>query len=39
MTEVVCRVIKCVNPAQVYVNCNSTLLIENAVCSHEAACL
>lgn len=39
VTEVVCRVIKCVNPAQVYVNCNSTLLIENAVCSHEAACL
>jgi hypothetical protein len=39
VTEVVCRVIKCVNPCQLYVNCNCTRLIENRVCSHEANCL
>jgi hypothetical protein len=39
VTEVVCRVIKCDTPAKLYVNCGTTLKIENAVCSHEASCL
>jgi hypothetical protein len=39
VTEVVCRVITCVNPSELFVNCNSTLHIDNATCSHEASCL
>lgn len=38
-TPVVCRVIKCVNPCKLYVNCNCTLKIDNATCGHEAGCL
>jgi len=39
VTEVVCRVVKCVNPCKLYVNCSCTTLIENRVCDHEAGCL
>jgi len=39
VTEVVCRVVKCDSPAKLYVNCGSTVKVENAVCSHEASCL
>jgi hypothetical protein len=39
VTEVVCRVVTCVNPSDLFVNCNSTLHIDNATCSHEADCL
>jgi len=39
VTEVVCRVVTCVSPAQLYVTCGDTLKVENAVCSHEAGCL
>jgi hypothetical protein len=39
VTEVVCRVVKCESPSKLYVNCGSTLMVENAVCSHEASCL
>jgi hypothetical protein len=38
-TEVVCRMITCVNPSDLFVNCNSTLHVDNATCSHEASCL
>ncbi|MDQ6806001.1 MAG: hypothetical protein M3065_13785 [Actinomycetota bacterium] len=39
-TEVVCRLVICQNPATVTgLNCNETLMIDNAVCSHEAGCL
>jgi hypothetical protein len=38
-TEVVCRMITCQSPGELFVNCNSTLFIENATCSHEASCL
>lgn len=38
-TEVVCRMVTCVNPSDLYINCNSTLFIDNATCSHEANCL
>jgi hypothetical protein len=39
VTPVVCRVIKCVNPCKLYENCNCTLKVDNAVCSHEEGCL
>lgn len=38
-TEVVCRVIMCVNPCAVYDFCDCTEKINNATCGHEAACL
>jgi hypothetical protein len=39
-TEVVCRLVICQNPASVPgMNCNSTLMIDDTVCSHEANCL
>jgi len=38
-TEVVCRMITCVNPSELFVNCNATLHVDNATCSHEASCL
>ena len=38
-TEVVCRMITCVNPSDLFINCNSTLHIDNATCSHDANCL
>ncbi|MEA2477899.1 MAG: hypothetical protein QOF16_1833 [Actinomycetota bacterium] len=39
ITPVVCRVVKCVNPCKLYVNCNCTLKVDNATCSHEEGCL
>jgi hypothetical protein len=39
VTEVVCRMVTCDEPSTIFVNCNDTLLIENAVCDHEADCL
>ena len=39
VTQVVCRVIKCVNPCKLNVNCNCTTMIENAVCAQEEGCL
>lgn len=39
-TEVVCRLVICQNPATVAgLNCNGTVMIDNAVCGHEASCL
>ena len=38
-TEVVCRMVTCVNPCQIFVNCNCTYFEDNLTCSHEAACL
>jgi hypothetical protein len=38
-TEVVCRVIMCVNPCVVYDFCDCTEKVSNATCSHEAPCL
>ncbi|HCO01770.1 MAG TPA: hypothetical protein DIT48_00130 [Actinobacteria bacterium] len=38
-TEVVCRIIKCVNPCQLYSFCNCTLKVDDATCSHEEPCL
>jgi hypothetical protein len=31
--------VTCVNPSDLYINCNGTLFIDNATCSHEANCL
>jgi hypothetical protein len=39
VTEVVCRMITCVDPSSIFVNCNSTLFVDNATCGHEASCL
>ena len=39
VTEVVCRMVTCTNPSTLFANCNSTLLIDNATCAHEAGCL
>jgi hypothetical protein len=40
MTEVVCRLVICQNPATVDgMNCNSTEMVDNNTCRHEAACL
>lgn len=38
-TQVVCRMVTCRNPGDLFVNCNHTLFIDNATCSHEANCL
>jgi hypothetical protein len=38
-TEVVCRMITCVIPGSIFVNCNNTLFIDDATCSHEASCV
>lgn len=38
-TEVVCRMITCVKPSYLFVNCNSTYFEENAVCGQESYCL
>jgi uncharacterized membrane protein YphA (DoxX/SURF4 family) len=39
-TTVVCRVITCENPSRIEsLNCNATLMIDDAVCGHEAGCL
>jgi Methylamine utilisation protein MauE len=39
-TTVVCRVITCEKPSRIdALNCNATLMIDDAVCGHEAGCL
>ncbi|MGZ4312401.1 MAG: MauE/DoxX family redox-associated membrane protein [Solirubrobacteraceae bacterium] len=39
-TTVVCRVVTCEKPSRIPgLNCNSTLMIDDAVCGHEAGCL
>jgi hypothetical protein len=39
-TAVVCRVVTCENPSRIEsLNCNATLMIDEAVCGHEAGCL
>jgi hypothetical protein len=39
-TTVVCRVVTCEKPSQIEsLNCNATLMIDDAVCGHEAGCL
>jgi len=39
-TEVVCRLVICQHPGQVPgLNCNSTEMVDNNTCSHEADCL
>ncbi|MFL5338031.1 MAG: MauE/DoxX family redox-associated membrane protein [Geminicoccaceae bacterium] len=39
-TAVVCRVVTCEKPSRIpSLNCNSTLMIDDAVCGHEAGCL
>ena len=40
VTEVVCRMVLCENPARVpSLNCNASLAVDDAVCLHEAPCL
>jgi hypothetical protein len=39
-TTVVCRVVTCAKPSRIQeFNCNATLMINDAVCGHEAGCL
>lgn len=39
-TDVVCRLVICENPASIGAwGCNDTLMVDNAVCSHEMDCL
>jgi len=39
-TTVVCRVVTCEKPSLIEsLNCNATLMIDDAVCGHEAGCL
>jgi hypothetical protein len=39
-TAVVCRVITCKNPGRIpEYNCSTSMMINDAVCGHEAACL
>jgi hypothetical protein len=39
-TTVVCRVVTCETPSRIDgLNCNATLMIDDAVCGHEAGCL
>lgn len=39
VTEVVCRVVMCVNPCTVYSFCDCTEKVNDATCGHEAPCL
>jgi len=40
ITEVVCRVVVCQNPATIpEMNCSATYKVDNRVCGHEAPCL
>jgi len=39
VTEVVCRLVKCVNPCELYDFCGCTTKIDNNTCGHEAPCL
>lgn len=40
ITEVVCRLVICQNPASVPgMNCNGTEMVDDNTCTHEAACL
>jgi hypothetical protein len=39
-TEVVCRLVVCRNPAEIDgLNCNSTEMVDDNTCNHEAGCL
>lgn len=39
-TEVVCRLVVCQHPGQIPgINCNSTEMVDNNTCGHEAGCL
>jgi hypothetical protein len=39
-TAVVCRVITCENPGTIpHFNCSTAVMVDDAVCGHEAACL
>jgi hypothetical protein len=39
-TAVVCRVVTCEKPSRIHeFNCNGTVMIDDAVCGHEAGCL
>jgi hypothetical protein len=39
VTEVVCRMVTCVEPDTIFVNCNDTYFQDNQTCTHEADCL
>jgi hypothetical protein len=40
VTEVVCRVVTCRNPSEIEgLNCSAALMVDDAVCGHEAVCL
>lgn len=39
VTPIACRVIKCVNPCELYDFCNCTYKQDNNTCGHEAPCL
>ncbi len=39
VTEVVCRLVKCVNPCELYSFCSCTSKIDNNTCGHDAPCL
>ena len=40
VTEVVCRVVSCVNPCRLYpAQCSCTEMVSNATCTHESGCL
>lgn len=38
-TEVVCRMVTCVNPCELFEDCKCNSFVENAVCGHDAECL
>ena len=39
-TPIVCRVVTCVNPAEIPgFNCNPSVMFDNSTCGHEAGCL
>jgi hypothetical protein len=39
ITAIVCRMIKCRNPCELYADCNCTYKEDNNTCTHEAGCL
>lgn len=38
-TAVVCRVVTCENPGKLDIGCSTAVMIDDAVCGHEAGCL
>ncbi len=39
VTAIVCRMIRCQNPCEIWADCNCNLKVDDSTCAHEAGCL